>query len=80
MPFLFVFTTLATIELFARATRIPVAVRALLFAWIALQGAIAATGFYLDEMSLPPRFLLGFLINATWGVGTLIFARTFRTV
>jgi hypothetical protein len=56
VPFIFVLTTLATIELFARASRSPMRVRLVLFAWIVLQGAIAATGFYGDEMSVPPRF------------------------
>ena len=58
VPFIFIFTTLATVELFARASRVPMRVRLVLFAWIALQGAIAATGFYTDEMSVPPRIVM----------------------
>ena len=58
VPFVFILTTLATIELFARATPSPMRVRLVLFAWIALQGAIAATGFYTYEMSVPPRIVM----------------------
>jgi hypothetical protein len=58
VPVVFVLTTLATIELFARATPSPMRVRLVLFAWIALQGAIAGTGFYTHEMSLPPRIVI----------------------
>ena len=58
VPFLFVFTTLATIELFARATRTPMAVRVGLFVWLLLQGAISVTGFYTETMLMPPRFVL----------------------
>ena len=58
VPFVFVLTPLVTIELFARATPSPMRVRLVLFVWITLQGAIAATGFYMDEMSVPPPFVL----------------------
>ena len=58
VPFVFVFTTLATIELFARATRTPLAVRVGLFVWLLLQGAISVTGFYTETMLMPPRFVL----------------------
>ena len=54
----FTFTTLATVELFARATPTPGRVRAVLFAWLILQGSIAATGFYRDNLTLPPPVAL----------------------
>ena len=58
VPVVFVLTTLATIELFTRAAPSPGRVRLVLLAWIGLQGAIAATGFYTETRSLPPRFAL----------------------
>ena len=54
----FTFTTLATIEIFARATPTPGRVRAALFGWLILQGSIAATGFYRDNLTLPPPIAL----------------------
>ncbi|PAU64331.1 hypothetical protein [Pseudomonas indica] len=57
--------------------------KALLFGGIALTAVALLVvrplkGQGLELAALPPRFLLGFLINATWGVGTLVFVRTFK--
>ncbi|MBU0901246.1 MULTISPECIES: hypothetical protein [Pseudomonas] len=55
--------------------------KALLFGGIALTTVALLVVFPLkgmgfDPVKLPGRFLIGFLVNAAWGVGTLIFART----
>ncbi|MHA6491646.1 hypothetical protein ACX0MV_00200 [Pseudomonas borbori] len=55
--------------------------KALLFGGIALTTVALLVvfplkGMGLDPAKLPGRFLIGFLVNAAWGVGTLIFART----
>lgn len=55
-------------------------IKALLFGGIALTTVALLVVFPLKGMGfapaqLPGRFLIGFLLNATWGVGTLIFAR-----
>jgi hypothetical protein len=57
----FTFTTLAAIELFARATPTPARVRSILYAWLILQGGIAAIGFYRDNLTLPPPVGLALL-------------------
>ena len=54
----FTFTTLATIELFARATPTRGRARSILYAWLILQGGIAATGFYRENLTLPPPMAL----------------------
>jgi hypothetical protein len=33
-------------------------------------------GMGFDLAKLPGRMLIGFLVNAAWGVGTLLFARS----
>ncbi|HBX56872.1 hypothetical protein [Pseudomonas sp. UBA2684] len=55
--------------------------KGLLFGGIALTSVALLVVFPLkgmgfDPSQLPGRFLIGFLLNAAWGVGTLIFART----
>lgn len=59
-------------------------IKALLFGGIALTTVALLVVFPLKGMGfnlaqLPGRFLIGFLLNAFWGVGTLIFARTLLT-
>ncbi|WP_439887055.1 hypothetical protein ACSX1C_16615 [Pseudomonas sp. MBLB4123] len=55
--------------------------KALLFGGIALTGVALLLVFPLkglgfDLRQLPGRFLIGFLLNGAWGVGTLVFARS----
>lgn len=55
--------------------------KALLFAGIALTSVALLVVFPLKGMGvdlakLPGRFLIGFLVNAAWGIGTLLFARS----
>ncbi len=55
--------------------------KALLFGGIALTSVALLVvfplkGLGLDPRLLPGRFLIGFLLNGAWGIGTLIFART----
>lgn len=57
-------------------------IKALLFGGIALTVVALVVVFPLkgmgfDVAKLPGRFLIGFLVNAAWGVGTLLFARNF---
>jgi hypothetical protein len=63
---LFMATTLLTLGLFYRAfvkVSMPVANKILigLLAWLAIQGIILSTGFYLKTDTLPPRFALAVL-------------------
>jgi len=44
---------------------------------VALLIVLPLKGYGFDPKQLPGRFLIGFLVNAAWGVGTLILARTF---
>lgn len=55
--------------------------KGLLFGGIALTSVallivfpLKGLGFSISQ--LPGRFLIGFLVNAAWGIGTLVFART----
>lgn len=55
--------------------------KALLFGGIALTAVALLLVFPLkglgfDLAKLPGRMLIGFLVNAAWGVGTLLFARS----
>jgi hypothetical protein len=55
--------------------------KGLLFGGIALTSVALLVVFPLkgmgfDPAQLPGRFLIGFLLNGAWGVGTLIFLRT----
>ena len=55
--------------------------KALLFGGIALTSVALLVvfplkGMGLDLAKLPGRFLIGFLLNAAWGVGTLLFVRS----
>jgi hypothetical protein len=56
-------------------------VKALLFGGFALTAVALLIVFPLKGMGfdlakLPGRFLIGFLVNAAWGIGTLLFARS----
>ncbi len=57
IPITFALTTLAAVYCFYRASgqRIFLIVALL---WLGLQGALALTGFYVDEHTIPPRFPL----------------------
>lgn len=44
---------------------------------VALLVVFPLKGLGLEPKQLPGRFLIGFLLNGAWGLGTLIFARTF---
>ncbi|HEX6224365.1 MAG TPA: hypothetical protein VFZ52_08145 [Chryseolinea sp.] len=54
----FILTTLLTIFLFYLATQRSTVSLGILFAWLAFQGVLAATGFYTVTDTIPPRFLL----------------------
>jgi hypothetical protein len=45
---------------------------------VALLVVFPLKGLGFDPAQLPGRFLIGFLLNGAWGVGTLIFVRTLR--
>jgi hypothetical protein len=55
---IFAFTTLLTVFLFYRAAANSKTVLWVLLPWLALQAAVSLTGFYLDELSVPPRMAL----------------------
>jgi DinB superfamily len=62
IPIIFFLTTALTLFLFLKAVKTPPqykTVLGVLVAWLILQMGISWTGFYLETMSLPPRFALG---------------------
>ncbi len=62
IPVIFFLTTILTFFLFLKSVSTPPqykTVFGVLVAWLVLQMSIALTGFYLDTMSLPPRFAFG---------------------
>lgn len=58
VPILFVLTTLLSLGFFFKAGHGRLRPFLVLLPWIALQGALAAAGFYLKTDTLPPRFVL----------------------
>lgn len=58
IPVLFIITTLLSFFFIAKAFRFSKTVMAIIPAWLTLQALIAATGFYTNTASLPPRFLV----------------------
>lgn len=58
LTLIFAATTLLTIAFLFRASHRSKKTLLLLLGWIALQSGISFNGFYLYEMSLPPRFAL----------------------
>jgi hypothetical protein len=62
IPIVFFLTTVLTLFLFLKADNKPPfskTVAGVLIAWMAIQMEVSRSGFYLDTMSLPPRFALG---------------------
>jgi hypothetical protein len=62
IPVVFFLTTALTLFLFLKSDNKPPfskTVAGVLIAWMAIQMEISRSGFYLDSMSLPPRFALG---------------------
>lgn len=57
----FILVTIITIVLFYKAASNNISVLIILVAWIGIQSAISLTGFYLNTISIPPRFI--FLIG-----------------
>ncbi|MDX1370202.1 hypothetical protein [Pseudomonas sp.] len=45
---------------------------------VALLVVFPLKGMGFDSAQLPGRFLIGFLLNGAWGVGSLIFIRTLQ--
>lgn len=60
LAFTFVATVLLALVLFLRASAVQRTTLFVLVCWLLLQGAIAGTGFYLDESGMPPRVVLLF--------------------
>ncbi len=54
----FVLTTLITVYIFYQASRRSTTSLVIILIWLALQAAIAFTGFYTETHTLPPRFIL----------------------
>jgi len=46
---------------------------------VALLVVLPLKGHGFDPAQLPGRFLIGFLVNGAWGLGTLVFARSLLT-
>jgi hypothetical protein len=68
----FVLTTLLTLYFFYRASNQSKPVLLICLGWLILQGIIGATGFYLTEDTVPPRFAL--LVVPTLIAIILLFA------
>lgn len=62
IPLVFILTTLLTIYLFYSASNKNMKLLMVIAGWMTIQSAIAATGFFTVENSLPPRFLLLILL------------------
>lgn len=62
IPAVFILATFLTIHLFYKASNGNVKLLMIVAAWMTIQSAIAATGFFTVENSLPPRFLLLIII------------------
>jgi hypothetical protein len=58
IPAGFVFTTFLTIYLFYNASGKNLKLLMMLAIWMTIQSAVAATGFFTIENTIPPRFLL----------------------
>ena len=58
IPVVFVLTTFLTIYLFYISSHKNMRLLMVVIAWMTIQSAIGATGFFTVENSLPPRFLL----------------------
>lgn len=58
IPALFIVTTIVTLYLLSRATIHSKGFLIIVSLWLLLQGIVSVTGFYADENSVPPRFLL----------------------
>jgi energy-coupling factor transporter transmembrane protein EcfT len=54
----FALITFLAVWLFCRAVARPGTTWVVVLGWLALQGAVALTGFYTDTSSVPPRFML----------------------
>ena len=57
IPIVFILTALLTLFIFFKATRKSAATINLIIVWLAIQAAIAYTGYYTQTQTLPPRFL-----------------------
>jgi hypothetical protein len=62
VPAVFILATFLTIYLFYKASKGNMKLLMIIAAWMTIQSAIAATGFFTVENSLPPRFLLLIII------------------
>lgn len=62
IPVVFILTTFLTIYLFYKASNKNMKLLMIIAGWMTIQSAVAATGFFTVENSLPPRFLLLILL------------------
>lgn len=58
IPILFIFTTILSLALFAKATHFSKITLIILISWLGLQAIIGLTGFYTVTNTLPPRFIV----------------------
>lgn len=58
VPAVFILATILTIYLFYKGSNKNMKLLMIVVTWMTIQSAIAATGFFTVENSLPPRFLL----------------------
>lgn len=73
---------LALVWVLARVGALLVWLKAALFGGVALTlvallVVFPLKGYSFDLAQLPGRFIIGFILNACWGVGTLVFLRCF---
>jgi hypothetical protein len=72
IPAVFILASFFAIFIFFRASGKPVVVLIVLITWLALQSAIALTGFFAVTDTLPPRFI--FLIGIPLIAMTILFS------
>jgi hypothetical protein len=75
IPLVFVLTTFLTIYFFYKASNKNMKLLMIVVAWMTIQSAIAATGFFTVENTLPPRFLLLILVPMAVVIATLSTAK-----
>jgi len=58
IPVIFILTTFLTLYIFYRASNRNTGLLMIIATWLIVQSAVATTGFFIKEDTIPPRFLL----------------------
>jgi hypothetical protein len=77
VPTVFVLTTLLTVYLFYRASNKSVRLLVIIGMWMIAQSLIAATGFFAEVNTVPPRLMILIALPLI-GIAPIFFSRTGR--